>query len=329
MIKPLLALASPSGPRARLSTFIFHRVHRVADPLFPGELDAAGFAAVCGWIGRWFNVLALDEAARRLREGTLPARAAALSFDDGYADNHDVALPVLRELGLPCTFFIATAFLDGGRMWNDTLIETFRRTPRTRLALGGLVPGLEDVACGSTAERRQAIEEVIAKVKYLQPEQRQRCVDEIARRGEAALPDDLMMTSAHVRSMRAAGMLIGAHTVSHPILARLEPSEAQREVRHSKQHLEQLLQEPIRLFAYPNGKPDEDYVQRSVEIVREAGFEAAFSTAWGAASAHSDPMQLPRFTPWERTPLRFGLRALHNLRPRPASAVQARPATSA
>jgi peptidoglycan/xylan/chitin deacetylase (PgdA/CDA1 family) len=322
MFKPLLALASPAGPRARLSVFIFHRVHRQIDPLFPDEVDAKGFTTVCHWIQRWFNVLPLDEAVVRLREGRLPARAAALSFDDGYADNHDVAMPLLRQLGLPCTFFVATGFLDGGRMWNDNVIESIRRTSLLALPLADLLPDLGELPCASIEEKRAAVGAVIARVKYREPAERLALVDEIARRSGAVRPTDLMMTSEQVRGLREGGMQVGAHTVSHPILARLPADEARREIGQSKRHLEALLGEPVRLFAYPNGKPGEDYVQQSVDIVREAGFDAAFSTAWGVAGSGSDPMQLPRFTPWERTPLRFGLRTLHNLRPRPPAAVQ-------
>ncbi|WP_163360867.1 polysaccharide deacetylase family protein, partial [Escherichia coli] len=89
--------------------------------------------AILGWLRSWFNVLPLDEAAQRLKDGSLPARAAALSFDDGYADNHDIALPLLQKHGLPCSFFIATGFLDGGRMWNDTLIESIRLSTKPLL----------------------------------------------------------------------------------------------------------------------------------------------------------------------------------------------------
>ena len=135
MIKPLLTLLSPAGRRARLSVLIFHRVLPRPDPLFPGVIDAAGFDAICRWVKGWFNVLALDDAARRLRDGSLPERALAITFDDGYADNHDVALPILLRHGLPATFFIATGFLDGGRMWNDTVIESIRRTPLPRTLL--------------------------------------------------------------------------------------------------------------------------------------------------------------------------------------------------
>jgi hypothetical protein len=68
----------------------------------------------------------------------------------------------------------------------------------------------------------------------------------------------------------------------------------------------------VRLFAYPNGKPGRDYSREHVDMVRELGFEAAVSTAWGVGHAASDPYQLPRFTPWDKTPGRFALRLLHN-----------------
>ena len=126
LLKALFHLMSPGGARARLSVLIFHRVLPEPDPLFPDEMHARRFDVLCGWLTSWFKVLPLDEAVARLKAGTLPARAVCITFDDGYADNHHVALPILRRHGLVATFFIATGFLDGGRMWNDTVIEAIR-----------------------------------------------------------------------------------------------------------------------------------------------------------------------------------------------------------
>lgn len=312
MIRRLLQWRSPGGERGRLSVLIFHRVRAERDPLFPQELTAAGFAELCGWLSRWFNVLPLSDAVDRLREGRLPARAAALTFDDGYADNHDVALPVLQRAGLPCTFFIATGFLDGGRMWNDTVIESLRRMRPGPLALSGLVPGLSSVPCSTAMERRAAIEQVITRIKYLDPADRLALVERIAERAEVDLPRDLMMSSVQVRRLHGAGMTIGAHTVNHPILARLPRHEAYREIVDGKRRLEALIGESVQHFAYPNGQPGTDFHAESVSLVKAAGFRAAFTTAWGAASPASDLMQLPRFTPWDRTPGRFAMRMLQN-----------------
>jgi hypothetical protein len=75
-----------------------------------------------------------------------------------------------------------------------------------------------------------------------------------------------------------------------------------------------MIGAPVTLFAYPNGRPDDDYTARTAALVRSAGFEAAVTTAWGAARRDSDPYQLPRFTPWDRTGLRFMVRMALNLR---------------
>ena len=135
MFRTCLGALSPAGDEAQLSILIFHRVLPKVDPLFPLELTSARFDAVCRWLRRWFNVIPLDEAVQALSRRELPARALAITFDDGYADNHEVALPILLKHGLPATFFIATGFLDGGRMWNDTVIESLRHCKAARLDL--------------------------------------------------------------------------------------------------------------------------------------------------------------------------------------------------
>jgi len=310
-MKSAFSLLSPAGRRGRLQIFIFHRVLPARDPLFPGEMTVQDFDAACRWLREWFQVLPLDAAVRALRDGRLPQRAAAITFDDGYADNHDQALPILQRHGLSATFFVATAFLDGGRMWNDTIIEAVRgcRADALRFEPAGID---EAMPLGGAAQRRALIERVIGHAKYLPPAQRQVLVDEFAARCAAPLPTDLMMSSEQVRRLRRAGQLVGAHTASHPILARLPRDEAEREIRLGREALQALLDEPVALFAYPNGKPGQDYRDETVAIVRELGFDAAVSTAWGAASADSDCFQLPRFTPWDRTRGRFALRLVRN-----------------
>ena len=313
-LRALVSTVSPAGPRGRLSILIFHRVLPEPDPLFPGEVDASQFDAICSWVANWFNTLPLHEACTRLRSGTLPSRALAITFDDGYADNHGLAMPILRRHGLTATFFIATGFLDGGRMWNDSVIEAVRRTQEQQLDLSGLgIQGLAVLPTTSNAERSKTIATILGAIKYLQAAERLRRVDEIVARAQASLPDGLMMSSAQVRSLHDAGMQLGPHTVSHPILARLAPDAARREIADSKRQLESIIAAPTTVFAYPNGRPVEDYTAESVALVRDLGFDAAVSTAWGAAHSASNLWELPRFTPWDRSKLRFGARMLRQL----------------
>ena len=314
MFKPIMSLLSPAGAGARLSILIFHRVLSQPDPLFPDEVDAHRFDALCGWLARWLHVLPLDVAVARLKAGTLPARAACITFDDGYADNYHVALPILQRHRLTSTFFIATGFLDGGRMWNDTVIEAVRQTRLPELALDDVLgSAFARVPVGSTAGKRAAIQAIIGQLKYLPVAERAALTTRIAAKAQVVPPTDLMMTSAEVKALRQAGMQIGAHTVSHPILARLDRAHAHREIVESKEVLEKLLGERVGLFAYPNGKPGVDYNTESVEVVRELGFDAAVSTRWAASRAATDMFQMPRFTPWDRNRWRFGARLATNL----------------
>ena len=112
--------------QARLSVLIYHRVLAAPDLLRPWEPDRDRFRRQMELLASNFKVLNLGEAVQRLAEGRMPPRAACVTFDDGYADNAAIARPVLEELQLPATFFIATGYLDGGRMWNDTVIESLR-----------------------------------------------------------------------------------------------------------------------------------------------------------------------------------------------------------
>lgn len=310
----LLTLLSPPGSRARLSILIFHRVLPQPDPLFPDEMHAERFDEICAWLAGGFNVLPMDQAVDRLRRGDLPARALAITFDDGYADNHDVALPILQRHRLPAAFYIATGFLDGGRMWNDTVIEAMRLAAGRELDLAGL--GLEGVATlplGDTDQRRASIQVLLRALKYRPPEQRLELVQRVAERAGAALPNDLMMRSDQVKALHSAGMLVGAHTHSHPILGAMDKAAARREIELSRQRLEALLGESVRHFAYPNGVPGCDFTDETADLVSELGFDSAVTTGWGAARGSTDLFRLPRFTPWDRTPGRFAARIARNL----------------
>ncbi len=293
---------------------VFHRVWAAPDPLFPEAMTLQRFDEMCGWIRDLFRVLPLDEATSRLRDGTLPARAAAITFDDGYVDNHDVALQVLQRHRLSATIFVATAFLEGKMMWNDMITEALRASPLSELDLRGVVPALKAVfPLGAPMQRREALERIIDAVKYESPGPRLERVQAVVECSRARLPAQLMMTPEQLLNMRRAGMLIGAHTVSHPILATLPREAARAEMLEGKRQLESLLGEPVGLFAYPNGKPDEDFNDESVELAREVGFQAAVTTAWGAAHRDTDLLRIPRFTPWDRSQVKFAARMASNL----------------
>lgn len=314
MLRSLFSLLSPKGAQARLSILIFHRVLSEPDPLLPGEPDAASFDRLCAWVAEWFQVLSLDAAVACLKRGDLPARAMVITFDDGYADNHEVAMPILQRHGLVATFYVATGFLDGGRMWNDTVIESVRACQLPALDVAHLgINGLAKLPLGDDAQRRAAIRALLGSLKYRPVDERLQLVHQVVEAVAAPLPGGVMLRSDQVKALRQAGMTIGAHTVSHPILLKLTAEQARREIDQSRQHLEAILGEPVRHFAYPNGVPGRDLSNVTAKLVRDMGFDSAVTTAWGAARLGADSLQLPRFTPWDRSRWKFGARLARNL----------------
>src|SRR3954470_23583304 len=153
-----LILGAPRTPR--LSVLAYHRVLPERDRFLSDVPSAAEFEHRMRWVKANFDVLALGEAVRALREGRLPRRSLCITFDDGYADNYRIALPILRRLGLPATFFVATGFLDGGCMFNDVVIEALRVAAGPDLDLEDLGFGRHPV--GSDDQRVQAIGWILA-----------------------------------------------------------------------------------------------------------------------------------------------------------------------
>jgi peptidoglycan/xylan/chitin deacetylase (PgdA/CDA1 family) len=211
-------------------------------------------------------------------------------------------------------------------MWNDTLIEAVRRSPLECLDLTAFdIPTPADHVASmrlpliNADQRRDAIDRLIAMAKYLSLDDRNRWTAKVAACARADLPNDLMMGVDQVQALHRAGMTVGGHTVNHPILARLVADDARREIENGRHELQSMIQAPVTLFAYPNGKPGQDYLPEHPDMVRAAGFEAAVTTGWGAARAQTDRFQLPRFTPWDRTRWGFGLRMARNLRERLAA----------
>lgn len=297
------------GTRSRrLLILIYHRVHERPDSMFPGQVDAERFDWQMNLIKRYCHPMALIEGVAALRKGKLPHRAVAVTFDDGYADNATVALQILKRHGLSATFFVSTGFLDGGCMWNDVVIESLRESRQSSIDLSEL--GLGIVSLGSPVQRGELAERVLRAVKHRPPVHRMAWVDDLAVRLRVSPPTTLMMTTKQVRQLSGAGMEVGAHTVSHPILKVLRPNEAAAEIAQSAKVLEAVTNRPVRSFAYPNGRLGDDYTERDRDLVASIGFDHAVATNPGVATAASDTLQLPRFTPWDRTPSRWLARLL-------------------
>lgn len=302
------------GAMARLSArhgllvATWHRVLPGEDPLLPSEPDVRRFATQVGFLARHMRVLPLADALQRLAAGTLPPLAVSITFDDGYANNLDHALPILEAFGVPATVFVATGYLDGGCMFNDAVIETIRGCRHARLDLSSV--GLGCFSLASLEERRTAIDSLLGQLKYRPLAERTELAARMAAIAGVGLPTNLMLSSAGVRELHRRGIEIGGHTVHHPILARLPPDEARREIAEGAARLEAITGAKPRLFAYPNGQPGRDFGPEHAGMVQDVGFSHALTTRVGLAGPDTDPYQVPRVALWSRTTPRLAANVL-------------------
>ena len=172
--------------------------------------------------------------------------------------------------------------------------------------------GFETIDLGTEQARVAAAHAIIDKAKYLPFDQRAAAVAQLEDQLDVRLDRGPMLDPDSLRRLRGHGMTIGAHTVAHPILAEIDDAKARAEIHDSRDRLVEILREPIRLFAYPNGRPGRDYRTEHVNMVVQAGFESAVSTSPLTARPGMSHYELPRFTPWDRTGWRFAARLALN-----------------
>ena len=303
----LTSLTSPGGNGGKLQIFIFHRVLDELTPFSMGEPDKKRFEELIRLLSYTFNIIPLAEAIERISTNSLPKRAACITFDDGYLDNYTNAYPILKKYNIPATIFIATSYIGRGIMWNDIVIEAIRSYSGI-LNLAGL--DIINQECFSDEQRKQIIQYIIPKIKHLPQSIREEYVCEIESfTGYTRV--GLMMNKDEIIDLHQNNITIGAHTQTHPILVNLSEKQSENEIAGSKEELELILGENVELFAYPNGKPDVDYTNRDVEIVKNLGFKAAVSTRLSIAAKSDSIYELPRFTPWDNSITKFMLRSCY------------------
>jgi len=289
---------------------IYHRVHPAPDPFMIDPVPPALFDAQMRHLARAYRPLPLAELLRRSREGNVPDGAVAVTFDDGYADNADHALPILKRHGIPATVFLVTGCIGTGRIpWHDEVLLAFAGARGGAIRIPGTGDATTTLPLDTEAQRHHAAFAALAALKPLPEAERLagvRAIQSALGPGDAAAAVSLMLDWDRVRAMRGDGVTFGAHTVTHPILSRVTPERAREEITASKQKVESELGEEAPFFAYPNGRP-EDYDAASVDALRSAGVRAALTTTFGANEAGDDPLRWRRAAAWSADPRRFAL----------------------
>jgi peptidoglycan/xylan/chitin deacetylase (PgdA/CDA1 family) len=282
----------------RAIVLMYHRVSDDADYLGLA-VPPAVFARQLELLRMRARVVPLAELVARLADpAPLAEDHAAITFDDGWRDNLETALPILRAHGVPATVFVATGFVDGTVAPAGERVRAVcealwrRRTPATawsgRDRVDARVRGVL-AAPGSLralARLRQALKELPRDGDAVLGALERLVVD--APPGRAA-----MLDWDGVRALAQAGVEIGSHAVSHTILARMTPAEAEDEIAASKRRIESELGRPVAGFAFPNGKRG-DYTGAHLASLRRAGYRYAGTAETGSNAPGCDAYRLRR-----------------------------------
>ncbi len=267
------------------------------------HLHVPAFRRQIEFLKRHFRVVPMDEFMSNLHAHRPIHRLVTITFDDGYQNNFRVAWPILKEMGVPCTVFVATDFVEKSEpLWVDRLEFSIGRSKAlsvtiTRAGMDRQFP------LRTREEKIRADLELRSCLKRVPDSVRRELLDRITEQAGVDIhswpkieSDYAPLSWAELREMVDSGLVgVGAHTTTHAILTRLDPRDARVELNTSKRIIEERLTRPCRFFAYPNGQPG-DFDDMTTALVREAGFEGAFTTVMGFVNSGSDPYVLRRIT---------------------------------
>jgi peptidoglycan/xylan/chitin deacetylase (PgdA/CDA1 family) len=261
-----------------------------------------------------YQMISLRALREALFSRRLPHRAVVVTFDDGYADNAWHAVPLLRRHGLPATIFVTSGYVGSqSEMISDTLerILLRRETLPSGLTLDigaashhwdlGKHPS-QSVPWNVTvkdypSERHRCYHELDNLLRPMSEPQRQEALSQIAQRTgcvDQGRPEYRTMNASEIQSLAKEGQIeIGAHSVSHLMLAKQPIDIQQREIRDCKHQLEQIAGIPVTSFAYPYGGPEAVNLETK-KLARQAGFELACDAIPGRIDLNADLFALPR-----------------------------------
>lgn len=287
---------------ARWHGLVVFNYHRIGNPQ-ETELDRALYSASAQefenqvrFLKRNFDVVRIADLHLVLNDPA--AQAVMITFDDGYRDNYELALPILKANGTPALFFIASGYLDDQPVsWWDEVAWMVRSSAKSEIDWQKWFSA--PLPLQNEAEISRAIKELLLKLKAVPEEESTRFLDELGQitetgRCDQSVIEKLWMTWDMVREMDHSGMDIGGHTVNHPVLANCDSSRQRSEIQDSKQRIETEIGHQINAFSYPVGQQD-SFTDETKELLREAGYDWGFSFYGGyCPPVEFDPYDLKR-----------------------------------
>lgn len=270
--------------------------HRFSDTGIGNTTSASAFAKQLQYLTTHYRIVPLSTLSSYLTRGKeLPDGLVAIAIDDGYRDAYEIAFPILREHNVPATLFVVTDFIDRRTwLWTDKL-----RFLATVAQFDDLTTTITKHSLNLTPRdyesRLQAAAEINSALKRMPDDVKEQVILRLASSLGIELPDLPPeeygpITWDQAREMDSAGVELGSHTVTHPILTRVNDERLRIELSDSRSRIEGMLCREVDLFCYPNG----DYDERVLRAVQTAGYRWAVTVDPGFNDIDSDPLRLRR-----------------------------------
>lgn len=275
---------------------LYHRVaEKTRDP-FNLCVTPAHFAAQMERLRRLGNPLSVGDFIHRHRDGTLTKHSLCLTFDDGYVDFLENALPVLEKFELPAVIYCVSGHL-GDPFWWDRILTSLHDSEK--------LPGMLELQSGedslslevTTTGLDEAFQQLYSFFRQLPPESREALLRQLEAQTRPAQQahQPRLMTAREIETLSAHPLItIGAHTASHSSLAGLPAEEQFREIDSSRKSLEKTTGTPVTTLSYPFGLRHRDYTRETTAAARKTGLDHALAADLGVVTPKSDPFSLPR-----------------------------------
>jgi len=307
----------------RLTILTFHRVSNTESELqikgLPTiTISIENFRSLLKFLKKNYNIISVQDYLQSVQDRVkLPYNCLILSFDDGYEDVLANALPVLQKFKAPAVLFVPTmlldAVVDAGLFWWDILYLLLSKNDNIKFeqednidtSIKRFLQRMEEISAKTPNEKDVAIYGFIESLQKAPKNIRLSVVQYILftyqslRQHQDQLPKPML--SDDILTLYEAGFEIGSHTVSHRFLSSLPDSEVVKEITDSKNKLETFLNNKVSCFSYPGGK----YTKKIVEMVKDAGYQCAFTTDIGMNLCDSNPYKLKRINVWDGTVTNF------------------------
>src|SRR5262245_41967401 len=269
--------------------------HRFSGRAGGAPISARAFAEQVKYLSAHYTLVPLSQLAEFMRRRELPPNLAAITIDDGYRDAYEIAFPILREHRAPATVFVVSEFVEGTTwLWTDKprYLMTLAEPRSFDFEIGGEKLRLE---LNGDASRAAAAHAVNSALKPLAEETRDDAIDRLAFDLRVKPPERPPLEYGAIdwrqaREMADAGVEIGSHTLTHPILTGLSDERLREEVGRSRDRIQYALGRKVMTFCYPNG----DYDSRAQREVARAGYQCAVTTEVGLNDGRNDPLALRR-----------------------------------